>query len=191
MMNNLEAYENFLRTYQYCKNPYYELIDDKIIPIDKPSVIKRIIKSHLVYYIKKHLKSYGEKYQLFDDYSKIIIDNENTQYYRPDIYITDKEGIPILIIEFMNINRSKIFDKLENYKKINGICEIVIVESLILEVKKAFYDNGWQNKIYTEIDNLEFNSINLKLPMRNIYQNIYFDDYEGVFYIPEFTKNEP
>ncbi len=125
----------------------------------------------------------GSGCQVFVSDMKVRIETDNVFYY-PDVVVTcnsqDTEKFfltnPCLIVEVLspsteNIDRR---EKLLTYKKIEDLQEYVLVSQEEIEVELCRKDknNNWIKYVLGKDDAVILNSVNLQLPMGEIYEDV-------------------
>ncbi len=125
----------------------------------------------------------GSGCQVFVSDMKVRIETDNVFYY-PNVVVTcnsqDTEKFfltnPCLIVEVLspsteNIDRR---EKLLTYKKIEDLQEYVLVSQEEIEVELCRKDknNNWIKYVLGKDDAVILNSVNLQLPMGEIYEDV-------------------
>lgn len=125
----------------------------------------------------------GSGCQVFVSDMKVRVEADNVFYY-PDVVVTcnsqDTEKFfltkPCLIVEVLspsteNIDRR---EKLLTYKKIEDLQEYVLVsqDEIEVELYRKDRDNNWIKYILGKDDTVILDSVNLQLPMAEIYEDV-------------------
>jgi Uma2 family endonuclease len=114
-----------------------------------------------------------------------------TVYYYPDVVVTceqseDNYNInePILIVEVLSpsTERADRSEKLIAYTNMKSIHEYVIVwqDRVLVEIHRRIDDVNWQTeRFYRTEEEVEFDSIGLRISVADIYRNVRFSAYEN------------
>jgi Uma2 family endonuclease len=150
-------------------------------------------------FIKSRLKDGPCKTFLLD--MKLELRNDGkTYYYYPDVFVTcspeDAQSPlikrhPVLVIEVLSPSTWRVDqgEKLQNYKLLSGLFEIVFIAQEWPEVILHRRSNQWQPEHFSlPDDNLHLESIGLNLTLAEIYKSIEFRANEER---PWYLRNSP
>jgi Uma2 family endonuclease len=139
--------------------------------------------------IRSHLK--GTPCKVFQSDMKVRIDDGN-KYFYPDVVVTCEEeseayflNSPRLIVEVLS-KSTRSFDKgLKRlvYQNMPSLEEYVLIEQDFVEIEVFRKAAGWQSTYYFLNDEITFTSIDLTLPVVEIYQQVDNED------MRDFLKN--
>jgi Uma2 family endonuclease len=127
----------------------------------------------------------GTPYEAFSSDMKVRADNGN-KYFYPDVVVSCTKGdsnnhfeeFPRLIVEVLS-NSTRKFDKnLKRlvYQNIPTLEEYVLIEQDRVEIEVFRKSEGWQATYYYIDDDITFTSIDLTIPVLEIYQRVENED---------------
>ena len=92
-------------------------------------------------------------------------DDDASDYYRTN---------PILIVEVLSksTQRTDLIEKLDSYKQINSLLEYVVVSQRTPWVRVYRRRNNWQLETFGAEDSLVLESIDMELPVTDIYRRV-------------------
>lgn len=164
-----------------------EFINQTLIPMAGASRIHNFIAGNIFVIIQLFLKnSASESYQ-----NDMRLHNPLTgSYFYPDVMVSDGEGQlvddgyldtltnPLLIVEVMSPSTA-IFDRTDKFiacRSIPTLKEYVLVSSnkVSVEIYRKNGDDNWYLITETDLNaDIEFSSINLKIPLKEIYNRVF------------------
>ena len=165
----------------------HEFINQTLIPMAGASRLHNFIAGNIFVFIMQFLKATPfETYQ-----NDMRLHNPLTGgYFYPDVMVSDGEGKllddgymdtltnPILIVEVMSPTTA-IFDRTDKfiaYRSIPNLKEYVLVSSdkVLVEIYRKNGDENWHLITETDVNaDIEFKSISLKMPLKDIYDRIF------------------
>lgn len=160
----------------------HEYLDGEIIPMGGASRAHNIIVFNLGAVIRPHLR--GTSCRLGGSDMKVFIASANRAYY-PDLMVSCgdpgagaddyTETQPLLIVEVLSpttatIDRS---EKRLNYQRLDSLQECLLISQheALLELYRR-QPEGWMYIGYGADDEIELTSIDLRLPVAVIYEDI-------------------
>lgn len=187
--------QDYFGFYAKCEDPKYQLIDGEITMMSPPHRNHTKIVSSLNTIINNHLKNIGRKCDVLPEKGAVIIPNSNGKHYQPDLLvecdIIDEvySYNPIMIVEVLSNDRNKdLKTKFNVYKTYDSLLEYVVIEQHIMRITIYRKSNNWQSVDYVQGDIVYFESLNLKVDIEEIYENIDFNDM-GVSYVRLSSDN--
>lgn len=159
----------------------HEYLNGQVFAVTGGSREHSLITGNIHNRLKNHLR--GSGCQVFASDMKVRVETDNVFYY-PDVVVTcnsqDTEKFfltkPCLIVEVLspsteNIDRR---EKLLTYKKIEDLQEYVLVsqDKIEVELYRKDKDNNWIKYILGKADEVILDSVNLQLPMTEIYEDV-------------------
>ncbi|MDC0836011.1 hypothetical protein AY599_14305 [Leptolyngbya valderiana BDU 20041] len=133
--------------------------------------------------VRMHLR--GSKCRAFSENMKVCIETVNAYYY-PDLLVTcderdrhpDRDFIqyPVLVLEVLSPS-TEAFDrgaKFTDYRKLETLREYVLVSGDRPQVECYRRNNNgkWEFQAYETGDRVDFESLNLKIEISEIYEDI-------------------
>lgn len=184
----LEFEENSLTKHEY--------FEGEVFAMSGGSMNHQLLTGNVFGEIRNHLK--GTPCLTFSSDMKVQIDNGN-KYFYPDVVVTcekenDKYFIrsPRLIIEVLSKSTRKFDKDLKRniYQTIPTLEEYVLIEQDHVEIEVCRKNQNWKSTFYFLGDDITFESIDLTLPVLELYQRVENDDMRDFLKIREETKNE-
>lgn len=157
------------------KNEYY---DGEIFAMSGGSQNHHLITGNTFGEIRQHLK--GTPCKVFQSEMKIRVDDGNKFFY-PDVVVTcEKEddayflNFPRLIIEVLSKSTRKFDQNLKRlaYQAIPTLEEYVLIEQDRVEITVFRKSDQWRPTYYYIDDEIIFTSIDLTLPVLELYQRV-------------------
>ncbi|GFE67813.1 Uma2 family endonuclease [Chroococcus sp. FPU101] len=160
----------------------YEYIDGLVFAMTGGTIPHNEITINLATLIKNHLR--GKKCKVLGTDAKVGI-SEAGPFHYPDVMVScderDRQAIkviehPCLIIEVLSPS-TEAFDrgkKFQNYRQIPSLKEYVLVsaEQMMIECFRLNAHGIWELYTYTQGEELELNSINLRCVVDSIYEDV-------------------
>jgi Uma2 family endonuclease len=172
----------------------HEFVDGRIYAMSGASLRHNEICLDTAFLLRDHLK--GGPCRTFIEAVKLEVKNETSErYYYPDVFVTcepaddDTHVIrhPKLIIEVLSKStyRYDHGDKLEGYKQIPSVEEIVYIEQDWPEIFIVRRRDNWRRHLFTQLDSqVHLESIDLTVNVASFYQSAPFpDDVERPWYL--------
>ena len=163
----------------------YELIEGVIYAMAPIRTYHSLITSKLNKRLLIHLD--GTPCQVYNDPMEVKIDDLSV--YAPDVMVdcsdTQENTLyrekPILIVEVLSpsTRRHDKAIKLKKYLTIPTLQEYVLIEQEYVDVEVLRRDNGWQPEHYFLGDDVTFTSIDLTLPVEDVYEWVHNDDMQA------------
>ncbi|MEG4989584.1 Uma2 family endonuclease [Microcoleus sp. BR0-C5] len=163
----------------------HELIDGRVYAMSGGTQNHSAIKLNVGSLIRSHLR--GSPCRVFNSDLKVNILN-TPNYTYPDLSVTcddrDREHplyitYPCLIVEVLS-DSTEAYDrgkKFEKYRRNPNLVDYVLVSSdeMAIDIYHKNDAGEWVILSYREGDMVEFQSINLSLPIEQLYEEIVFD----------------
>ena len=163
----------------------HELIDGMVYAMTGGTQNHSAIKLNVASLIRSHLR--GSPCRVFNSDLKVNILN-TPNYTYPDLSVTcddrDREHplyitYPCLIVEVLS-DSTEAYDrgkKFEKYRRNPNLVDYVLVSSdeIAIDIYHKNDAGEWVILSYREGDMVEFQSINLSLPIEQLYEEIVFD----------------
>jgi len=163
----------------------HELIDGRVYAMSGGTQNHSAIKLNVASLIRSHLR--GSPCRVFNSDLKVNILN-TPNYTYPDLSVTcddrDREHplyitYPCLIVEVLS-DSTEAYDrgkKFEKYRRNPNLVDYVLVSSdeIAIDIYHKNDAGEWVILSYREGDMVEFQSINLSLPIEQLYEEIVFD----------------
>ncbi|MCW6053540.1 Uma2 family endonuclease [Lyngbya sp. CCAP 1446/10] len=163
----------------------HELIDGRVYAMSGGTQNHSAIKLNFCSLIRSHLR--GNPCRVFNSDLKVNILN-TPNYTYPDLSVTcddrDREHplyitYPCLIVEVLS-NSTEAYDrgkKFEKYRRNPNLVDYVLVSSdeIAIDIYHKNDAGEWVILSYRSGDMVEFQSINLSLPIEQLYEEIVFD----------------
>jgi len=172
----------------------HEYVDGKVYAMSGASRTHNKICFDVTLACKNHLK--GGPCETFMEAVKVELADHLTQaYYYPDVVVScDPEDNdshivrqPKLIVEVLSPStaRADSGEKLENYKRIPSVEEIVLIEQDWPEIFVTRRSDRWKKHLYTQLDSpVRLESIGLTLKVSDFYQsNPFRENIERPYYL--------
>ena len=161
----------------------HEYFDGEIFAMAGPSISHQRIISNLVINIGTHLKH--SPCEVFSSDIKVRADS-GKKYFYPDALVVcqndDKDAYytesPRIIVEVLS-NSTRKFDKnlkRHIYQAIPTLEEYVLIEQDRVEIEISRRSTNWQPVFYFIDDDITFESIDLTLPVLELYQRVENDE---------------
>ncbi|NJM37043.1 MAG: Uma2 family endonuclease [Akkermansiaceae bacterium] len=162
----------------------HEFIDGRIYAISGASLKHNEICGDTYAVIRNHLR--GGQCRTFIEAVKLEIKDEIAErYYYPDVFVTCEPAdddthvvrYPKLIIEVLSQStyRHDRGDKLESYKSLPSVEEIVYIEQDWPEIFIVRRADKWRRHLYTQLDSLvRLESIDLTVAVADFYRSTPF-----------------
>lgn len=163
----------------------HEYIGGQIFAMSGGSEEHNRIALNIASLLRQHLRGSGCKTFIADMKVKIeIAHNTADLFYYPDVMVTcdpdDREKYyktrPCLIIEVLspsteNLDRR---EKRLNYQSLPSLQEYVLIsqDEIEVEIYRPNEAGIWQRAVLTQEDAIALNSVNLTLPMTEIYDEV-------------------
>jgi len=174
----------------------HEYFDGEIFAMAGGSKTHQLLTGNIFGEIRNHLK--GSPCLTFSSDMKVRLD-EGNKYFYPDVVIAcEKENdeyfirSPRLIIEVLS-NSTRKFDKdlkRKIYQTIPSLEEYVLIEQDHVEIEITRKSEDWHSTYYFLGDDVTFASIDLTLPVLEIYQRVDNQEMRDFLKALEKTKNE-
>jgi len=163
----------------------HELIDGRVYAMSGGTKNHSAIAINFLFLIRSHLR--GGRCTVFNSDVKVNILN-TANYTYPDLSVTcddrDREHplyitYPCLIVEVLS-DSTEAYDrgkKFEKYRRNPNLVDYVLVSSdeIAIDIYHKNDAGEWVILSYREGDLVEFQSINLSLPIEQLYEEIVFD----------------
>lgn len=163
----------------------HELIDGRVYVMSGGTQNHSAIKLNVASLIRSHLR--GSPCRVFNSDLKVNILN-TPNYTYPDLSVTcddrDREHplyitYPCLIVEVLS-DSTEAYDrgkKFEKYRRNPNLVDYVLVSSdeIAIDIYHKNDAGEWVILSYREGDIIEFQSINLSLPIEQLYEEIVFE----------------
>lgn len=160
----------------------YEYMDGEILAMTGGTVNHSKIAVNLSTILRNHLR--GSGCQVLNSDAKVQTTG-STAYFYPDISVTCDEldrnaeqfiSYPCLIIEVLSAS-TEAYDrgkKFRKYRRSASLQEYVLVSTneICLDVYQKNEQGRWELATYVAGDIVEFRSVNLTLPIEQIYEDI-------------------
>ena len=175
----------------------HEYVDGEIFAMAGASISHQRIISNLVINIGTHLKH--SPCEVFSSDIKVRADS-GKKYFYPDALVVcqndDKDAYytesPRIIVEVLS-NSTRKFDKnlkRHIYQAIPTLEEYVLIEQDRVEIEISRRSTNWQPVFYFIDDDITFESIDLTLPVLELYQRVENDEIHAFMKALEFAKLE-
>lgn len=163
----------------------HELIDGRVYAMSGGTKNHSAIAINFLLSIRPHLR--GSNFRVFNSDLKVNILN-TPDYTYPDISVTcddrDRENVmyityPCLIVEVLS-DSTEAYDrgkKFEKYRRNPNLVDYVLVSSdeVAIDIYHKNDAGEWTIVSYREGARVELKSINLSLPIEQLYEEIVFD----------------
>ncbi len=172
----------------------HEYVNGQVYAISGASKVHNLICFDVTSIFKNHLK--GGPCETFIEAVKVEVKDAHTDaYYYPDVVVTcdqsDDDSYfvrkPKLVVEVLSPSnsRSDHFEKLEQYKRIPSLEEIVYIEQDWPEIFVVRRSDHWREHRFTQLDSeIQLESIDLTLKVSDFYvSNPFPDDVERPWYL--------
>jgi Uma2 family endonuclease len=157
----------------------HEYFDGEIFAMSGGSVNHQRLTGNVFAALHNYLK--GKPCEAFSSDMKVRADKGN-KYFYPDVLVscnnddgnTHFSESPRLIIEVLS-NSTRKFDKnlkRQIYQSIPSLEEYILIEQDRVEIEVCRKSEGWQPTYYYIDDEITFTSIDLTLPVLEIYQRV-------------------
>ena len=188
--NNTEliSVEAYLK-YELNSPTKHELIDGIMYAMAGASANHGRLSGNLFGEFRNHLK--GSPCEPFGSDMKLKVNNN---FFYPDVMVDCRfdnttpyfTETPIIIVEVLSKTTRKTDEtlKLMAYINIPSLQEYVIIEQDIVDVQVLRRNEGWISRHYFLGDNVTFESIDLTLPVEEIYSRVQNED------MAEFLNNQ-
>jgi Uma2 family endonuclease len=175
----------------------HEYFDGEIFAMAGASISHQRIISNLVINIGTHLKH--TPCEVFSSDIKVRADS-GKKYFYPDALVVcqndDKDAYytesPRIIVEVLS-NSTRKFDKnlkRHIYQAIPTLEEYVLIEQDRVEIEISRRSTNWQPVFYFIDDDITFESIDLTLPVLELYQRVENDEIHAFMKTLELAKLE-
>jgi Uma2 family endonuclease len=174
----------------------HEYFDGEIFAMSGGSQNHHLLTGNTFGEIRNHLK--GKPCKVFQSDMKVRIDDGN-KYFYPDVVVTcEKESeayflnSPRIIVEVLS-NSTRKFDKnlkRKTYQMIPSLEEYVLIEQDHVEIEISRKSEDWRSNYYFLGDDVTFESIDLTLPVLEIYQRVENDEMRDFLKTLETNQNE-
>ncbi len=175
----------------------HEYVDGEIFAMAGASISHQRIISNLVINIGTHLKH--SPCEVFSSDIKVRADS-GKKYFYPDALVVcqndDKDAYytesPRIIVEVLS-NSTRKFDKnlkRHIYQAIPTLEEYVLIEQDRVEIEISRRSTNWQPVFYFIDDDITFESIDLTLPVLELYQRVENDEIHAFMKALELGKLE-
>lgn len=161
----------------------HEYFDGEIFAMAGASRSHQRLTTNTLVAIANHLKD--TPCEAFSSDMKVRADN-GKKYFYPDVVVSCTKGdgdshfeeFPCLIIEVLSKSTRKFDQTLKRlvYQKIPSLEEYVLIEQDRVEIQVFRKSEGWQSTYYYIDDDITFASIDLTLPVLELYQRVENDD---------------
>ena len=159
----------------------HELIDGEIFAMAGASANHDRISSNIIRELGTHLKN--TPCEPFGSDMKV---KAASNFYYPDV-IVDCEfdeatpyfsTTPKIIVEVLSKSTRRTDETIKrtSYLNIPGLQEYVLIEQDIVDIEVIRRTEGWQSRHYFVGDDVSFESINLTLPVEDIYHRVKNED---------------
>lgn len=173
-----------------------EYFDGEIFAMAGGSKTHQLLTGNIFGEIRNHLKN--TPCLTFSSDMKVRID-EGDKYFYPDVVIAcEKENdeyfinSPRIIVEVLS-NSTRKFDKdlkRKSYQTIPTLEEYVLIEQDHVEIEVSRKSTNWQPVFYFIDDQITFESIDLTLPVLEIYARVDNQEMRDFLKTLESTQNE-
>lgn len=192
-MTQLNFHSNYISEQEYLEDEKvseikHEYFDGEIFAMSGASTNHQRIVSNLVMNFGFHLK--GTQYEVFSSDIKVRADKGN-KYFYPDVLVScnNENGsshfteAPRLIVEVLSSSTHK-YDrtlKRDIYQAILSLEEYVLIEQDFVLIEVSRKTNDWKSDFYYLGDEVTLNSIDLTLPVLEIYQRVDNEELRNFF----------
>ncbi|WP_448379557.1 Uma2 family endonuclease [Gloeomargarita sp.] len=164
----------------------YELIDGRVYAMTGGTQNHSTIAINLLVLIRTHLR--GEKCRVFNSDVKVNI-LHTSDYTYPDVSVTCDERdrkhplyitYPCLLVEVLSPS-TEAYDrgkKFERYRRNPNLIDYVLVssEEMAVDIYHKNEAGDWLILSYRAGDTVEFKSINLRVQIEQIYEEVVFEE---------------
>ena len=164
----------------------YELIDGRVYAMTGGTQNHSTIAINLLVLIRTHLR--GEKFRVFNSDVKVNI-LHTSDYTYPDVSVTCDERdrkhplyitYPCLLVEVLSPS-TEAYDrgkKFERYRRNPNLIDYVLVssEEMAVDIYHKNEAGDWLILSYRAGDTVEFKSINLRVQIEQIYEEVVFEE---------------
>ncbi len=174
------------------KNEYF---DGEIFAMSGASRNHQILISRIVQKFSNHLEN--TPCVVLSSDMKVRAD-KGKKYFYPDVLVSCTksdsnshfEESPRLIVEVLSKSTRKFDQTLKRlvYQNIPTLEEYVLIEQDLIEIEVFRRADNWQSSYYYIDDNITFTSIDLTLPVLDIYQRVENDDMREFLAKQEITQ---
>jgi Uma2 family endonuclease len=157
----------------------HEYFNGEIFAMSGGSTNHQRVISNLVINIGMHLK--GTPCEVFSSDMKVRAD-KGKKYFYPDVLVSchNENGSshftesPRLIVEVLSSSTHKYDRTLKRhiYQTIPSLEEYVLIEQNVVQIEVSRKSKAWQSDFYYLDDEITFSSIDLTLPVLEIYQRV-------------------
>ena len=174
----------------------HEYFDGEIFAMSGVKANHQRITGNVFAELRQHLKS--TSCEAFSSDMKVRADNGN-KYFYPDVVVTcEKESeayflnSPRLIVEVLSNSTRKLDKDLKRkiYQTIPSLEEYVLIEQDHVEIEISRKSEDWRSSYYFLGDDVTFASIDLTLPVLELYQRVENDEIHAFMKELELAKLE-
>jgi len=158
----------------------HEYIAGQIYAMTGTSDIHNFICLNIASILRNHLK--GSPCRVFMADVKAKLDQADAYYY-PDVMVSCEKAVsvyhreqPCLIIEVLSESTAKFDtgDKRRDYQALPSLQEYVLVSQEVMDVRVwRRGEDGWTAAIYTDGAVIPLNSVDLQIPIEQIYEEVW------------------
>ncbi len=180
LKGKLISVEDYL-TDELARDIKHELVDGAIYAMAGASANHERISGNIAAEFRSHLKN--SPCEPFTSDMKVKV---GSRFFYPDVlvdcsfdesqpYYTES---PIIIVEVLSKSTRRMDEttKLMSYINIPGLQEYVLIEQDFVDIEVVRRSEGWQARHYFLGDQVNFDSINLTLPVEEIYARVKNED---------------
>jgi Uma2 family endonuclease len=167
----------------------HEFINGNIIKMPYARVPHNIISGNMIAELKFAFKKLEKKYVIFSSDQKVYFPTLDDGVYAGALAVSEKPMYwedeklllinPIIVVEVLSKNTQR-YDrngKFDKYKTLDSFREYVLIrqDECYAEVWYRKRPGFWQETIINDVSSeLPLKSANVKIPMKNIYENVKF-----------------
>ncbi len=162
----------------------HEYVDGYVHAMSGGSEQHNLLALTLASHLRSHLR--GRPCRVFINDMKVQIKTlHDERYYYPDVMVTCQTSdnqryfkqYPQLIIEVLSNSTERFdrFEKFATYQKLATLEEYVLVAQSQQQVEVYRRQDNWQPVVYKEVETVKFETVELTLPLKVIYEDIHFE----------------
>lgn len=183
----LPNYKNYFSETEYLdfelhSNTKHEYFDGDAFAMSGGSQNHQLLTMNVASECHQHLK--GTPCKVFQSDMKVRVDDGN-KYFYPDVVVTCEQeneayflNAPRLVIEVLSKSTREYDQNLKRsiYQTIQTLEEYVLIEKDSVKIEVFRKADDWQSSCYFLNDEITFTSIDLTLPVVDIYQRVDNED---------------
>jgi Uma2 family endonuclease len=165
----------------------HELIDGKAYAMTGASDYHNKLSGNLFAELRMALKRNNSPCSIYINDMKVKV---NHNFYYPDVMVTcDREDIgndyykthPIIIVEVLSPSTRR-FDKThkrQTYQSLESLQAYVLIDQERAEIEIFTRQSGWQAEYFYPGDSIQFDGIDVVVPVEDIYYQVNNDDMQA------------